>query len=439
MATSDKLTYLNTTKTQIKGAINNAGANITNDTFRSYATTLGTRITKMRIDYETALSYLPMDTKTNTSVSITDAVDLPTYNFELTKESSQNTTTGRNLLPIIPQGSVSNYGVTLTSNGDGSFTVNGLATQDGTIVFRLTNSVQLPNENIWVHIRNPQVANASIYFDDGGLVSSSPSFNSINKIYSSGNLKNMNLINVGFHFVSGTNYENFVYTPSLELTDNVTDYEPYTGGIPAPNTSFPMEVNTIKTSVTVSITDGTNIKTITIPLNNNEVCGIGDYKDELIVDKNGHCWLNKKIGKMVFVGTETWSTDGDFFYTTAYGKIGSSAQFLCNYATYRSKQPATALTDFYLTASGSYFPEFSKYNFADTSAFKTWLSTHNIIVYYPLETPTLIDLNYNVDLTLYEGSNTITNSETAPMEITYVEDINTILATLTTPSNGGNE
>ena len=34
--TSEKLTYLNDTKTKLKNVINYAGANITNDTFRSY-------------------------------------------------------------------------------------------------------------------------------------------------------------------------------------------------------------------------------------------------------------------------------------------------------------------------------------------------------------------------------------------------------------------
>lgn len=166
-------------------------------------------------------------------------------------------------------------------------------------------------------------------------------------------------------------------------------------------------------------TNGTNTKYITLPLNDNEICGIGDYKDEYIVDKNGHCWLNKKIGKMIFDGTETWTADGDFFYTLAHGKIGSSTQFLCNYAIYKSKQPATALTEFYLTTSGAYYPEFSKYNFTGTSAFKTWLTTHNIIVYYPLVEENLIDLNYNVDMNIYKGANTITNSEEAVMTIQY--------------------
>ena len=54
--------------------------------------------------------------------------------------------------------------------------------------------------------------------------------------------------------------------------------------------------------------------------------------------------------------------------------------------------------------------------------FETWLSTHNTDVYYVLITPQLIDLNYTVDLTLYEGTNNVTNSEDMDMNITFIKD-----------------
>lgn len=43
----------------------------------------------------------------------------------------------------------------------------------------------------------------------------------------------------------------------------------------------------------------------TIPLNNNEICGIGDYKDEIVINKNGNAKLTKRIGKVVLDGSET--------------------------------------------------------------------------------------------------------------------------------------
>ena len=52
------------------------------------------------------------------------------------------------------------------------------------------------------------------------------------------------------------------------------------------------------------VTNGTDTNYYTLPLNDNEIAGIGNYKDEYIVDKNGHCWLNKKTKKIVLNGTE---------------------------------------------------------------------------------------------------------------------------------------
>ena len=89
MATSDKLTYLNTTKGLIKGAINNAGANITNDTFRSYATTLNTQITKMRTDRDTLVGNGVVGTSTG---SISGALNYPLNELKMTKESTQDGT-----------------------------------------------------------------------------------------------------------------------------------------------------------------------------------------------------------------------------------------------------------------------------------------------------------------------------------------------------------
>ena len=202
-------------------------------------------------------------------------------------------------------------------------------------------------------------------------------------------------------------------------------------GTPTPNN--PIEINIVKTSVTLIITNGTNTKTVTIPLGDNEVCGIGDYLDELIIDNNGHCWLNKKIGKKTFNGTETWkrtavSGSSTYAFWNTYtnfdiptGKYGTK---LCNYFEYQNETWEHS-TPNHLAENGNSASSLSiLFNVDNTIAttldqWYTWLSTHNTTVYYQLETPELIDLNYTVDLSLYIGQNTITNDKDATMYLIY--------------------
>lgn len=193
--------------------------------------------------YKMLENALPKVTGTGTEVTLNDTANAPMKMSLGASELEQLTTTGINLLPIIPSGSVTNYGVTLTSNGDGSFTLNGKATQSGLISFQLGTRQQLPNQAIYVHLRNPQTIRSGIYFSDGNI-SSTPVFNSINRIYSSPNLTNMNLLYVGANLSEGVTYNNFTFTPSLELTDEVTDYEPYTNGA-SPNPDYPQDIHTI--------------------------------------------------------------------------------------------------------------------------------------------------------------------------------------------------
>ena len=155
---------------------------------------------------------------------------------------------------------------------------------------------------------------------------------------------------------------------------------------------------------------------VPIPLNNNEIAGIGNYKDELIVDKNGHCWLNKKIGK-VDLSTLNWEQYSSKKYYSlsldgyiAYVPSGVAVSALCEkYVTVAS---TSTLKNGEL-AVGTISSKSRIYVY-DTSG------TPSGNMYYPLLTENLIDLNYNVDLSLFKGVNNISNSEDMDMEIKYI-------------------
>ena len=227
------------------------------------------------------------------------------------------------------------------------------------------------------------------------------------------------------------------------IMEDVMSKESTQDGTPTPES--PVEVNTIKGSVTISISNGTTTRDFTISLGDNEIAGIGNYyKDELIIDKNGHCWLNKKTGKYIFTGNEGWSLRN----TQASGvkTFSLNATDIINYKidnTILNDYKSNYLTNLGYVAGASLMYDkgigFSLYygdvqntrtiyiNTMDTNltTFKGNLAGNNL--YYVLETEQLIDLNYTADIRLFNGVNNITNSDDMDMEITYVQDINAVI------------
>ena len=167
---------------------------------------------------------------------------------------------------------------------------------------------------------------------------------------------------------------------------------------------------------------------VTIPLNNNEIVGIGDYKDELKVDKSGNVFINKKTGKVVLDGSEDWkvSNNGNFynwpsniFPTTGSPYITPSA-FSNYYIATTYNNINNAVVDYgFGFGSTAHRIDIRNKDITTLKDWKTWLSTHNTEVYYVLETPETIDLQTTVDLKLFKGVNNVSNSEDGYMTIEY--------------------
>lgn len=134
--------------------------------------------------------------------------------------------------------------------------------------------------------------------------------------------------------------------------------------------NFSNETNILMKNADIQIEIGSTATTyeeykennVPIPLNNNELVGKNDNLDELIVDKNGNCYINKVFDKIDSYNGETITTD---YWSTTGG--------------------------------------------LDTGA----------TIYYVMNESQLIDLNANVDIKLYKGTNTVSNSEDCNMTIKY--------------------
>lgn len=82
----------------------------------------------------------------------------------------------------------------------------------------------------------------------------------------------------------------------VELGSTATSYEPYVGGIPAPNPDYPQDVQVVTGEQTITITDDDEqSQTFTVNLGSLELCKIGDYQDYFY--KDGDDWyLHKEVG-----------------------------------------------------------------------------------------------------------------------------------------------
>lgn len=78
----------------------------------------------------------------------------------------------------------------------------------------------------------------------------------------------------------------------LELNSTATSYEPYTGGIPAPNPDYPQTVQVATGEQTVTIGNGSSSQTFAVDLGSLELCKLGDYQDYIY--KSGDDWFVHK-------------------------------------------------------------------------------------------------------------------------------------------------
>lgn len=180
--------------------------------------------------------------------------------------------------------------------------------------------------------------------------------------------------------------------------------------------------------INLNITDGVNSINKQIPLNDNFIGGIGDYKDVLTIDESGSISLVKNIGKVVLDGSESWT-----FASSSAIKFRLLISNAINFIDDQKNAPlvftnryqpfawnrASSYTNGVTTNTGQLkYLCFKNGDITTLEAWQTELATNNIIVYYPLETPTTTPLG-NIDISLFKGSNIITNSDNCNMTIKY--------------------
>lgn len=182
----------------------------------------------------------------------------------------------------------------------------------------------------------------------------------------------------------------------IEPGSQSSSYEPYTGGQPAPSPDYPQLIQVVTGTQNISITDGANTQNFTANLGSIKLCKIGSYQDYIY--KSGDDWyVHKATKKVEFNGTEAWDkpqSDNVFRLPGSYSDMVGAAV------------AGAAISDFFVFWPNSggilnnlpngqfgFVGTLANINFRyDTtttiSAWETWLTTHNVSVYYVLATPT---------------------------------------------------
>lgn len=174
-------------------------------------------------------------------------------------KSEQFTTIGKNLLKI-RDGTQTMRGVTVTAK-DGVVALKGTATESGWAILTVDSFVLdgmcILSSNITADIR-VTVANKS--------------FKTVLEQGKSATLENAEVSKVCFIVTGGKTYDISNILIQIEKGSVATSYEPYTGGIPSPNPSYPQEIKSVVNPIVkLSNEGGTQFETVTLPYTLNAI------------------------------------------------------------------------------------------------------------------------------------------------------------------------
>lgn len=170
--------------------------------------------------------------------NLQDSDDGKIIDMMLYGRSEQKQYSGKNLLNATLQTTTQN-GVTCTNNGDGTYTVNGTASAD--TFFVATKGFTFEKDKKYKIVGCPKGGGQDVYRLDGSLNANSDTGDG--KEYTGdGNSRSVRII-----VFQGQTANNLLFKPMIttDLTATYDDFEPYTGGIPSPNPSYPQEIKSV--------------------------------------------------------------------------------------------------------------------------------------------------------------------------------------------------
>ena len=243
MSTSNKLTYLNETKQELKQKINNLGGSIDEQTtFRQYANQLQNVYNNLpKTEYQEG-------TEVNLGKTIKGKLDFEDGIVGY-GDTEQTTTEGYNLLPYVNRTRTIND-VTFTNNGDGTITVNGTASANTTYPLNVDSVTNTKNISLsaGTYVVVDGIGDYTNYFtqvNDGTTYMNTGATGGSTGISPSKTFSETGLFSAMIYVRSGVQMNNVTFKPMIVVSTNVSKpFEQYTRKFSCPFTflsiSYPM-------------------------------------------------------------------------------------------------------------------------------------------------------------------------------------------------------
>lgn len=353
-------------------------------------------------------------------------VRVPIDDAQLKGETYQQTYSGKNLVPFTTQSTTINALGVYCQHG--SLYLNGTtnaAIGSNNVAWKNNFSFTLPAGTYTLSGDTNRARSIRKASDNSTIIGLA-----INEPSGTFTLNEETEVYFGLYISSGVSFSDYKFDVQLEAASTSTPYEPYVGGIPSPNPDYPQDIHNVTGEQAVIISDnGEQSKSYPISLGSIELCKIGDYQDYIY--KSGDDWyVHKMCDKVTFNGTENWQkNDANVVFTLAdaidYMRDGT-APVSDNFLGQSGVTSFARMEDnkIGLLQSSTNNRTIIKYTaITSASALKTWLSTHNTIVYYPLSTAidtqitdaTLVGQLEALDaMRLFIGENNILVSASSP-------------------------
>lgn len=300
----------------------------------------------------------------------------------------QKTTTGKNMFDI-SKVITSNR---VVNNGDGTLTIT---TPSGSSASSASTPNKLSDYCPTLQVGDTVYINATTAGTDKQIYLGTSSF--FWQFGTQRTITQNDLDSIVYWYASGISTTATI--SDIMISTSGGDYEPYTNGA-SPNPDFPQDIHVVSGENTIMIAneDSSESQNYTIDLGDIELCKIGDYQDYFYKD-NGKWYLHKEIGKVVYDGSgdEDWRySQSNAPYRISINNIddikSSTVPILyCNY--YIPVSWSDTWTNYEYLVSG-YIKNiaFRNINITSLEDWKSWLGTHNTIVYYVLATPTYTEI-----------------------------------------------
>lgn len=199
-------------------------------------------------------------TATGSEITIQNELDLPApvSDVRLNGDSEQQTYTGKNLLPP-PDDFTQNVNGLNIICANGEYTINGNASSGTSTGVKNTIAEYTIQAGDYFHYNNDLVSsriNIALRFSDNTQFANS--MNVANRIISLASYVGKTVVGVNVNFNSGYDFSGTAKPMILNGVSTVTPFEPYVGGVPAPNPDYPQDVHVVTGEQTVQI-NGKNL------------------------------------------------------------------------------------------------------------------------------------------------------------------------------------